>query len=348
MGQAADQFQRVAGNGMKATPQYQLEISTSAEMYLPMKLSRETADHAVIARFIVDGEPVSKARARFTKYGSTVHAYTPQKTLDAEAIVAARFREATGPIEVSKEHTYGVMAVFRNGTRQRRDVDNMIKLLLDGLNGVAWGDDNQVVEVSGRKEFVGKGKANTEVVVYRIGVVSNPTRPCDVCRKPYRTYESVPNKLHCSDDCRLAARRLARRKICEHCGVSWDPGFPSDARYCSRECRNESSRIELNCSYCDVVFSRVRSFVRKKNYCSTDCSVAAAKLRVGPRKGTCQSCGGPVSRKEYIQCVACHRSLETGSYGVRRADLKIGALESVGSKAGDSIPYVTRESRVKK
>ena len=40
---------------------------------------------------------------------------------------------------------------FRGG--QTPDIDNLIKAILDGLNGIAWEDDKQVVEV---KAFRGK------------------------------------------------------------------------------------------------------------------------------------------------------------------------------------------------
>lgn len=39
-------------------------------------------------------------------------------------------------------------------TQRRMDVDNVAKSVLDGLNGVAYEDDNQVVELLVRKHKV--------------------------------------------------------------------------------------------------------------------------------------------------------------------------------------------------
>ncbi|MCW2899302.1 MAG: RusA family crossover junction endodeoxyribonuclease, partial [Streptosporangiaceae bacterium] len=84
----------------------------------------------VVARFTVDGEPVSKARPRFATKGSKNQTYTPQKTRDAEQVVAWKFRATAPGHKPNSEHTYGVTALFVSGTRHRRDVDNMLKLIL--------------------------------------------------------------------------------------------------------------------------------------------------------------------------------------------------------------------------
>lgn len=146
-------------------------------------LFREAFDAPVVARFTIEGEPVSKSRARFTKRGSKTRTYTPEKTRQAEEKVAWLFRQAARGHKPDPDSTYGVMALFFAGTRQRRDVDNMLKLILDGLNKVAWADDDQVVEVSGRKSFENRApkRARTEVVVYRVGTVYRPTATCEHC-----------------------------------------------------------------------------------------------------------------------------------------------------------------------
>ena len=73
----------------------------------------------------------------------------------------------------------GVFAVFFCESFQRRDVDNMLKLILDALNGVVWKDDAQVTEVSGR---VARGVSNprTAVLLYRINSAGSiPTKACE-------------------------------------------------------------------------------------------------------------------------------------------------------------------------
>jgi crossover junction endodeoxyribonuclease RusA len=92
----------------------------------------------------VPGRPVPKARPRM---GANGHVYTPAETKAAEGAIgwAARSilrgrRPASGPLLVT--------AVFYVADRRRRDVDNLLKTVMDGLNRIAWDDDSQVVQVS--------------------------------------------------------------------------------------------------------------------------------------------------------------------------------------------------------
>lgn len=109
--------------------------------------------------FTVPGEPIVKGRPRFTKSG---HAYTPKSTRDAEARVAEAYEGElfTGNI--------GVELHFFQGSRARKDIDNMVKLVLDGLNGVAWPDDVQVSVCLARRVYTTKENAHTVVRVFNV------------------------------------------------------------------------------------------------------------------------------------------------------------------------------------
>ncbi len=91
----------------------------------------------------VPGRPIPKARPR---KGANGHFYTPRQTQDAEEGIGwqakriVRGRKATGPVAVS--------VVFYVPQRAKGDVDNLLKTVLDGLNGVAYVDDSQVVRAS--------------------------------------------------------------------------------------------------------------------------------------------------------------------------------------------------------
>ena len=85
--------------------------------------------------------------------------YTPKTTAQAEA----RWREAwrgpkfATPIEVDivfydEGTSITVTPVVLDETpKLRADIDNLLKLALDALNGVAWNDDRQVVKVTAVK-----------------------------------------------------------------------------------------------------------------------------------------------------------------------------------------------------
>ena len=118
-------------------------------------------------KFTVYGEPQGKARPRFTKSG---RAYTPKKTVDMERRIALAYKSSHGellgddyiaitirayyPIPKSitkKEHDLIVRGLSLPS--KKPDADNVLKLVMDGLNGVAYKDDKQVVYASVQKMY---------------------------------------------------------------------------------------------------------------------------------------------------------------------------------------------------
>lgn len=273
----------------------------------------------LVALFKLDGEPASKARARFATQGGKTRAYTPPKTREAEQAVAWSFRAAAPRHQPTDAETaYRVEMHFRNGTRQRRDVDNMVKLILDGLNGIAWPDDNQVIEIEAKKSYVPKAEACTEVAVFTVGSLEPPKQPCLRCGKEFRTYESWRNntngKKYCSSECGYKHRVERRARTCKQCGETYHAhGESHDTKYCSRDCKSKGGRVTIPCSFCGTEFSQVKSWaVRGRTYCSTDCTKARAAQRARERRtkvfpGTCQVCGGGTTKKQYKTCAGCIR-----------------------------------------
>lgn len=102
--------------------------------------------------FIAEGKPQVKQRPRMTRRG---RAYTPQATHDAEKAIAEQYDGPlfTKPVHVeirySKDHQsiYIVELDYQAIKALRGDIDNYLKLTLDGLNGVAWADDGLVKSV---------------------------------------------------------------------------------------------------------------------------------------------------------------------------------------------------------
>jgi len=95
-------------------------------------------------RFVVPGRPHGKRRPRVTMRGRKAVVYTPRETRQYEERVAweakaAGARVLDGPV--------GVRIICVTSRRNRPDLDNAAKSVLDGLNGICWNDDRQVVEL---------------------------------------------------------------------------------------------------------------------------------------------------------------------------------------------------------
>jgi len=107
----------------------------------------------IVLSCIIPGQPVPKGRPRafIVGKGSRRFArfYTPAKTVDAEKALAEQVMLCTGGRALPIQNSVRVMLTFRSGRRPGRgaDLDNLVKLVLDALNGVIWSDDRQVVEL---------------------------------------------------------------------------------------------------------------------------------------------------------------------------------------------------------
>jgi len=273
-------------------------------------LFREVIDPEVVAHLTIPGEPVSKARARFTKQGSKIRTFTPEKTRTAEETVATHFRRAQPGWKTPTEGDFGVIAVFFCHTFQRRDVDNMLKLVLDACNKVVWLDDAQVTEVSGRV-VRGVPEARSEIAIYRTWGDGRPERACKHCGKRFRIYSSTQgrNQRFCSRDCSYVSRRAKRCKTCPVCQTEFHPQPGKPLEHCSRECYSASRNVQVSCVECGSEFTKPQSLVKRGNaYCSDACKAAFwRKQRAKSASGTCLVCQGPTSKKTYMRCNACMR-----------------------------------------
>lgn len=114
--------------------------------------------------FHVDINPVPKGRPRFSKVGGFMRSYTPKKTSDYETEVRTQAQTVMTrePLETPVAvYLYFRLPIPRSHSKKRQeacltgserpikkpDIDNLAKSVLDGLNGVVWHDDSQIVSL---------------------------------------------------------------------------------------------------------------------------------------------------------------------------------------------------------
>lgn len=116
--------------------------------------------------FFVPGKVQGKARPRFSSRSGTV--YTPGRTKSYERQIAEAYEaqqgpcfegavmviiEAVFPIPKSWPLAKKVEAMAGKLPPGKPDIDNILKVVLDGLNGIAYEDDKQVVLTQCKKVY---------------------------------------------------------------------------------------------------------------------------------------------------------------------------------------------------
>lgn len=122
-------------------------------------------------RFEIPGEPGAKGRPRFSTFGGHPTAYTDKKTRLYESLVRDAYLQQVGnPSPIQKEISVEIKAYFnipKSASKKKRadmesgkirpvkrpDTDNIAKIVLDSLNGIAFEDDKQVVELTVTKRY---------------------------------------------------------------------------------------------------------------------------------------------------------------------------------------------------
>lgn len=121
---------------------------------------------------VIYGKPVGKARPRFgRRKDGGVMTYTPRETKLYEQNVKSLAQVAMfgkdmieGPVKVT------IKAYFQHKTKagwhiSRPDLDNIVKAILDGLNGTVFSDDAAVCQLVASKEY---GEERVEVQVEHV------------------------------------------------------------------------------------------------------------------------------------------------------------------------------------
>lgn len=118
--------------------------------------------------FLIPGKPIGKGRPRFYRG----RAVTPYETREYEVYTALLFLRASGNKMFEDKQTLRICIdayypIPKSITKKKRaeietgvllpsckpDIDNVVKIILDALNGVAYHDDSQVVEIHASKHY---------------------------------------------------------------------------------------------------------------------------------------------------------------------------------------------------
>lgn len=131
--------------------------------------------------FTIPGRIRGKGRPRVTmRDGSRFpHVYTDQETVACETLVRNSAHEAMGewppfegPVKLSiaifqlippswsKKKT--AAAIYLTG---KPDVDNVVKLIGDGMNGIVWRDDSQISDLHVTRRYLQSGQERVEITI---------------------------------------------------------------------------------------------------------------------------------------------------------------------------------------
>ena len=134
--------------------------------------------------FTIPGEPRGKGRPRFARQGNFVKTYTDAKTASYEDQIrfyALKAMGSTEPIKqpvgvyihirvgvpksYSKKRTEDCLSGLERPTK-KPDWDNVSKSVCDGMNGIVFDDDTQVVDAHVTKVY--NAEAGVDVMVQEL------------------------------------------------------------------------------------------------------------------------------------------------------------------------------------
>ena len=133
--------------------------------------------------FTVPGEPMGKGRPKISTAGSFVRTYSPSKTVNYETLVKEMFAinncpmlqgeievEVTAYLTIPQSKSKKIQEQMRSGNilpTKKPDCDNILKIVCDALNGLAYHDDSQIVTAKVRKVYA-ESSPRTEVLMTQI------------------------------------------------------------------------------------------------------------------------------------------------------------------------------------
>ncbi len=142
-------------------------------------------------KFSVMGEPRGKQRPKAQNMGKYIHIYTPQATINYENYIKLSYLDALerskGTLEplsqyLNKETMLEAkISIFQSipkSTSKKKallmlegnirpikkpDIDNILKSVFDGLNGIAFKDDTQIIRIQTEKFYSNEPRIDIEI-----------------------------------------------------------------------------------------------------------------------------------------------------------------------------------------
>ena len=125
----------------------------------------------MIVELTISGEPTGKGRPKFSTFKGRAMVYTPKKTENYESYAKLSYQASGAEIFADDAQIYAEIdayyAIPKSASKKKKqmmldgrirptkkpDTDNIAKIILDALNGIAYYDDAQVVSLAVRKYY---------------------------------------------------------------------------------------------------------------------------------------------------------------------------------------------------
>lgn len=134
--------------------------------------------------FVIPGEPTGKGRPRVVRRGNFTQTYTPDKTVAYENLVKLEYERQCGhqrivsgmPVQIIVTAYYAISRTDSRRTREKKlsgilqpmkkpDADNVLKVIADALNHMAYDDDSQIVFAVVRKLYSETPRVEVEIKI---------------------------------------------------------------------------------------------------------------------------------------------------------------------------------------
>ena len=136
----------------------------------------------MIYEFEVPGKIIGKGRQRQNTYTGSI--YTPTRTKDYESLIMQyfllkypRYKPFEGRVQVEINALFEVPKSTKKADKElmlsnqinptkKPDIDNIVKIILDAMNGIAFKDDTQITKINVEKTYSIQEKVQIKISQY--------------------------------------------------------------------------------------------------------------------------------------------------------------------------------------